>query len=511
MIRRLLFSLVAIWLIALPARPESTARHVVLIVWDGMRPDFVTKEYAPTLDKLAHAGVRFRNHHSVYPTATDVNGAALATGCYPERNGICANLEFNPVINPRHPIDTSDPDSIKRGDEISRGKYLAVPTFPELLRKAGKTVALVGTKSVALLFDRHNDWTVVPMQNRPLTIFAGAPLNASQREGLTKLLGSFVNDGKATAAQRNDFATRALTDFLWRDGVTDFSLLWLSEPDLSQHNFAPGSPQAIAAIKSVDANLATVLSALEKKDAQESTDVLVVSDHGFSTIRRSLDLIALLNSAGFRAATTFPESPRPGDIVVAGNAGTVLFYVHEHHRETTQRLVDWLERSEFAELIFTRDKAEGTFPLGAVHLATPDAPDIVMAFRSYDEKNQAGVPGLIDADWNRAAGEGTHATLGSTDVHNTLIAAGPGFHRGEENNLPSGNIDIAPTVLSLLGVEGAREMDGRVIAGARTSDAVVAKRLEASRPLDHGMWKQSLSTVTVGRAIYFEGASSSPK
>src|SRR5262245_55600909 len=112
---------------------SAPSRHVVLVVWDGMRPDFVTEKYAPTLDKLAHGGVRFRNHHSVYPTATDVNGAALATGCYPNRSGLAANLEFRPAINPRQPIDMGDPDSIKRGDEVSGGKYLAVPTFVEIL------------------------------------------------------------------------------------------------------------------------------------------------------------------------------------------------------------------------------------------------------------------------------------------------------------------------------------------------------------------------------------------
>jgi hypothetical protein len=145
-------------------------RHVVLVVWDGMRPDFATAKFAPTLDQLARAGVRFAAHHSVYPTETDVNGAALATGCYPDRSGLCANLEFRPEINPRLPVDTSGPESLRRGDELSGGKYLLVPTFVERLREAGKTVALAGTKAVALLFDRHNDWTIVPMQNRAFTV-----------------------------------------------------------------------------------------------------------------------------------------------------------------------------------------------------------------------------------------------------------------------------------------------------------------------------------------------------
>ncbi|PYL98941.1 MAG: hypothetical protein DMF19_13415 [Verrucomicrobia bacterium] len=102
---------------ALSAQPASVAadvsaaktRHVVLVVWDGMRPDFVTEKYAPTLEKLAHNGVRFRNHHAVYPTATDVNGAALATGCYPNRNGLAANTEFRPAINPRQPGERKSP------------------------------------------------------------------------------------------------------------------------------------------------------------------------------------------------------------------------------------------------------------------------------------------------------------------------------------------------------------------------------------------------------------------
>ena len=61
-------------------------------------------------------------------------------------------------------MDISDPEVIRRSDEISGGKHLLAPTFPELLRAAGKKVALVGTKSVAILFDRHNEWTVLRMR-----------------------------------------------------------------------------------------------------------------------------------------------------------------------------------------------------------------------------------------------------------------------------------------------------------------------------------------------------------
>src|SRR5438477_11686321 len=165
------------------------------------------------------------------------------------------------------------------------------------------------------------------MREEPLTMFAGAPLDPSAREEMIKLLGPIPDDPRATTAQRNDFATRALTEFLWRDGVSDFSLLWLSEPDLSEHNHAPGSPEALAAIKAVDGDLAMVLSALEKKRVRDPTDVFLVSDHGFSTIRRSIDVVALLNGAGVHVAKAFSQVPKPGDLLVRGNGGYNPFYV----------------------------------------------------------------------------------------------------------------------------------------------------------------------------------------
>ncbi len=515
MVNRLFLSFIALTF-SVVATLADASRHVVLIVWDGMRPDFVTEKYAPTLDKLARDGVRFRNHHSVYPTATDVNGAALATGSYPNRNGLCANLEFRPDIDSHQPIDTSDPEAIKRGDETSHGKYLSVPTFPELLRQAGKSVALVGTKSVALLFDRHNDWIVVQMQNRPITIFAGAPMSVKQRDELTKLIGPFFDETKATAAQRNDFATRALTEFFWRDGVPDFSLLWLSEPDLAQHNFAPGSPQALAAIKAVDDDLATVLGALDKNHVRDSTDVLVVSDHGFSTIGRSIDLIALLNSAGFHAATQLFESPKPGDIVVAGNGGTVLFYVQNHDRETTQRLVDWLQRSDFAGVILTGGRLDGTFPLSAARMDTSNAADVVMSFRWNKSENEFQVCGKIDADWNRKAGEGSHATLSPFDLHNTLIASGRDFIKNKESDIPTGNVDIAPTILRLLRVKSPDVIEGRTLSEAMVDGEKVPWRLrtrtaETNRILERRLYEAYLETLTVGEYSYLkEGNGSFP-
>src|SRR6476619_1114046 len=78
--------LLGAWLLPALAFGETEAapgeRHVVVLVWDGMRPDFVSERNTPTLWKLAQEGVTFAHHHSVYVSATNVNGAAIATGVY---------------------------------------------------------------------------------------------------------------------------------------------------------------------------------------------------------------------------------------------------------------------------------------------------------------------------------------------------------------------------------------------------------------------------------------------
>src|SRR5437763_17084969 len=61
---------------AIRAEPAKSARPVVVVVWDGMRPDFGSEERTPRLWKLARQGATFRNHHAVYPSAPPVTGTA---------------------------------------------------------------------------------------------------------------------------------------------------------------------------------------------------------------------------------------------------------------------------------------------------------------------------------------------------------------------------------------------------------------------------------------------------
>ena len=496
------------------AEEPNESRHVVIVVWDGMRPDFVSEQNTPALWKLAREGVTFRNHHAVYPSATMVNGTAMVTGVYPGRNGIIANHVYRPDIDPHHAVDVELLPVVNKGDDLSGGKYISVPTVAELVQRAGGGTVIAAAKTVGLLLDRKAGTN--SGAKRSLTLFAGKSLPADLLSSISEKLGPFPS----AHLQQDIWTTKALIDVLWKDGLPALSVLWLGEPDLTQHESAPGAPAALAAIKSADENLAAVLAALDQGNARGTTDVFVVSDHGFSTIERSIDLRKILNDAGFTTKTEFTDEPKPGDIMLAGNGGCVLFYVTGHDEKIIRRLVEFLQQSDFAGVIFTKHPMEGTFSLDQAKIANDRSPDVVMSFRWKDQKNQFGVSGMIDADWQRAAGQGTHATLSPFDMHNTLIAAGPDFKHGEVDDLPSGNVDLASTILQILGIKTSEKIDGRILSEAMTGRAGALHRLpkafetarrpyqtqtiETNKDFPRGTWKQSLRISRVRSTLYLD-------
>src|SRR4030095_6980595 len=256
------------------ANEKGPKRHVLVVVWDGMRPDFVSETNTPALWKLAQEGVVFRNHHSVYPSATNVNGTALVTGVYPGHSGVIANYEYRPDIDRKHPIAVEIPAVVEKGDQLSGGKYISFPTIAELVQKAGGRTAIATTKTVGLLLDRHVD---PASPKNGVTLFVGKALPPDALAPIVAALGPFPS----AHLQQDAWTTKALTEFLWKEGVPDFSVLWLGNPDLTEHESAPGAPAALAATKSADENLAAALSSLDQKGGRETTDVFVVSDHGF--------------------------------------------------------------------------------------------------------------------------------------------------------------------------------------------------------------------------------------
>jgi arylsulfatase A-like enzyme len=489
--------------------PAIPSRHVVVIVFDGMRPDLISAETTPHLWKMAGEGVFFAHHHPVFLSATEVNGTAMATGAFPARSSVIANVDFRPRIDGQAPIGIEVPAIIRRGDEVSGGNYLGAPTLAEILHERGWATAIAGSKPVALLFDRSrrpNEPGVSPV------VYEGSALPPSVELVLAQALEDFppIPDDQDKMA-RDVWTTRALTGTLWKAGVPPFSLLWLAEPDFSQHATGPGSVQSMAAIRSSDDDLGLVLAELDRRGLRGSTDVLVVSDHGFSTISTKIDLAVELSTAGFRATRAALGGLQPGEVMVASNGGSSLLYIGGHDPEVIRRVASFLQIQDWTGVVFSRDGLEGTFPLAEAHIDSAEAPDLVVSLRWSHGKNAAGLPGLQASDLAPSFNKvGNHTSLSPYDMHNTLVAAGPDFRPGVVDTLPSANIDVAPTILWILGLrEEAARMDGRVLGEALAGEApplrsYEIRRLHARRATVGGAWEQYLQVSEVNGVRYLD-------
>jgi len=263
-----------------------------------------------------------------------------------------------------------------------------------------------------------------------------------------------------------------------------------------------------------------VLAALDAKKVRDQTDVMVVSDHGFSTVAGGIEVMEELHKKGFDIGGLFLEKPEKGSVVMVGLASSIAFYVVGHDADVTQRLVTHLQSTFYAGVLFTRDGLPGTFKLSDVGLDSPAAADVVMSMRWSAEtpQREGGMPGAVLVEGKGyKPGQGAHGSLSRFEMHNTLVAAGPDFKSNFRSATPSGNIDVAPTVLSILGITPKEAMDGRVLEEALSASTgaaakVETKVLDAKADAAGKAWRQYLKVSKVGNATYYdEGNAGTPE
>ncbi len=94
----------------------------------------------------------------------------------------------------------------------------------------------------------------------------------------------------------------------------------------------------------------------------------------------------------------------------------------------------------------------------------PLAPDLLVTAAWSDDLSEHGHAGQSYEFGAPIAG--SHGGASVWEIRNTMILAGPGVQHGIASNLPSGSIDLAPTLLTALGLSPALTMTGRVLIEA---------------------------------------------
>ena len=576
--------------LALPAFAQTQPHNVVLFVADGLRPGVVNEKTAPAMTALMKRGVRFTNTHSLFPTFTTANASGLATGHLLGDTGDFSNTIYTGFPVPGAgdsltPFLESDP-VLGDVDAHFAGDYLNEDTVLKAARAAGLSTATIGKLGPALIFDhteRTGQKTIViddstgkkggvPLSDEITKRLTAAELPAqAPTRGNNAKAGDAKTPGTTVAnldQQRYfvDVAAKAVLPMLKDRGKPFVLVFWSRDPDGTQHNqgdslgrLVPGinGPTSFAAIKNADDNLAALEAALKSQGLDTTTDIVITSDHGFSTISKesatswaagraypdvpldqlppgfvAIDIAHALGLSLFdpdaKAASVpvgiYPkrgngligDDPAKPQVVVASNGGSDLVYLPTGDKALAAKVVEALSRQDYVSGLFVDDALgpiPGTLPLSAIAMkgtAVTPMPAIVVNFRSFSTGcADPTTCGVEVADTGLQQGQGMHGSFSRADTRNIMGAAGPSFRQGFEDTAPASNADLGMTIAHLLQLKipAKGKLVGRVLNEALPNGAMptVQKHTVRSEPDANGL-RTVVLTQSVDSTRYFDAA-----
>ena len=214
--------------------------------------------------------------------------------------------------------DAGHPDFLQHKRRVT-GRSLAVPTLAERLAPHGGMIMYSNVSPGAAY--AHD-----PDGHGHVYHRAGSFAPGRRRlEGAQAL--SVAQDAAGERAMTTRFIDEALVE-----RRPALAVLWMGEPDATQHLKPLGSPEHLAVLRQADANAARVIEAVDRL-REKGDDVLLIacSDHGHQTVSRVVDIEAELVAAGLKA------SRKSGDVVTPTSGTSTLVYVHPEHAAKDRR------------------------------------------------------------------------------------------------------------------------------------------------------------------------------
>lgn len=268
------------------AAKEKGTPLLVVISIDGLRPDYVTEAdqhgaKVPELRRFMREGSYADGVTGVIPTVTYPSHTTLMTGVWPAKHGILANTTFDPL---------------RKNYE---GWYwyaedIRVPTLWQAAAQAGRTTASIQwpvTVGAKITWDIPEFWRAgTPEDEKLLRVVATSGLLDEGKAAVGEYPGGI--DAREEADEvRGKYAV-----WILQTKKPSLLTLHLLALDHTEHQSQPFSPEAIAVIEKLDGVIGEVRAAAERV-APGRAYVAVVSDHGFTSYDKQLNLFPAFHDA----------------------------------------------------------------------------------------------------------------------------------------------------------------------------------------------------------------------
>jgi predicted AlkP superfamily pyrophosphatase or phosphodiesterase len=407
-------------------------RLVIVISLDGF-PAFTFADPTlpvPMLRRLASEGVMAEGMRISNPAVTWPNHTSMVTGVQPEKHGVL----YNGML-----IRGGHKDAPKVEPWRDKREMVRVPTVYDLANQAGLTTAQV-------------DWVAIQNPGTITWEFAERPRTDGAIEK------EMIAEGLLTEKETQEFSKNNIT---WRDQVwtnaaihivkkhkPNLLLFHLLNLDSVHHRYGPKTLAGYTAQAYLDTRVAQLIDALKGANLLDRTTILVVSDHGFKTAKRSIKANAVLRRMGLLQAEGAKVS---GDAYVISEGGTALAYVT--NPENRKRLAPQMKEAFLATEGVARILEPSEFH--SFGLPTPEennqmADLVLVAKDGYSFGTPADGDTVVDI--TGGMNPGYHGYVSSDPEMNAIfIAWGYGIRGGQRLGMID-NVDVAPTIAALLGL-----------------------------------------------------------
>jgi predicted AlkP superfamily pyrophosphatase or phosphodiesterase len=426
-----ILALAALGLLFATDRPGSTtARHVLVISIDGMGSAYYTHPPAaaqiPNLRCLMERGSFAEAVEGVYPTLTYPSHTTLVTGRMPVEHGIYTNLSSRQAgKNPE--------------DWFWFANAIKAPTLWDEARMHHLTTASVAwpvTVGAPIDWDVPEIWD--PAKGEvPDAMYVVRHMNLGTAVEVAMALGL-----PSRGSEDDENRVRLASYFLVKHRP-NLTLVHLEGLDAVQHAAGPDCAPAFATLTREDFHVGELLAAVEKAGLESSTDVFVVSDHGFLPIVRDIQPNVLLTKAGLLTADS-AGNVTGGRIATVSNGGSFFIYWPEDadFSAEVKAALKPITDQELAYAVLDQQSLQrmGADPKARLALDAPDGAEFTDS-----------AAGALVKPFTPPAG--THGFLPSRPgLQSAFIACGPDIQPGVD----VGRIqmtEIGPTILKAMGIK----------------------------------------------------------
>jgi len=411
------------------SRPAQE-RHVLVISVDGLGASLydrlAPKIHISNLPRLRREGSYAEGVLGVYPTVTYPSHTTIVTGRMPAAHGIYSNL-------------SSRQPGKNLADWFWFTRAIQVPALWDEARAHHLTTGAVFWPVTA---GAPIDWDVPEIWDpqKPLQV---DPAYVAKYATPGLMFEALLEIGPPQPGQELDVTRSRLATFILKKHKPNLLLVHLCDLDEQEHASGPDSPQTAAALEKIDGHIGELLAADQAAGLAASTDVFVVSDHGFLPVAAEIKPNVLLVKAGLLSAN---ES----GIVTGGRIATVAdggsFFIYWPESQDLRSSVD-------EALKPLRDQGVLWAVLDRAALrdlaAEPAAQMALEAPAGYAFSSSAAGDFLSRG----RSTTGTHGYLPyRRELEASFIARGPDIKAGVDLHTIR-MTEIAPTILKAMGID----------------------------------------------------------